>query len=245
MKTRAVIVDDELNAIRTLEILIATHCPELEVIATASSVGDAVNTISSLKPDLVFLDIEMPTGSGFEVIERLKGQKFKLIFTTAYEQYAHKAFKVEAIDYLLKPIDREELKNAVAKVGTADSVNLSINELTKLLTANHNTDNKIAIPTNEGFTIVNAEEIVRVESDSNYSWFILNGDRRLLVSKTLKEAEVQLEKFGFIRVHNSHLINQNQIEKYVKTEGGYLVLKDGTEIPISKRKRLEVLRLFE
>lgn len=244
MKTRAILVDDELNALRTLEILISTYCPDLEIIAKASSVNDAVTLIRELKPDLVFLDIEMPTGSGFEVIERLNGQKFKLIFTTAYEQYAHKAFKVEATDYLLKPIDREELKRAVHKVVNMDSVNISLNELSKLLTPNQ-ADNKIAIPTNEGFTVVNTDEIIRVESDSNYSWFVLSGDRKILVSRTLKEAETQLEKFGFIRVHNSHLINQNQIEKYIKTEGGYLVLKDGTIIPISKRKRLEVLRLFE
>lgn len=240
MKWKTILVDDEINALKSLEILIGENCPELEIISCSSDLNEAIAQIKEQQPDIVFLDIEMPDGSGFEIIEKTKEVPYKVIFTTAYEQYALKALKANASNYLLKPIDQQELKAAVA----------GLDKLLKIvqLAAIHSSSTeeiKISLPVNNGFLLVQTNEIIRVESDSNYCWFHLNGKEEVLACKTLKAVEAQLSPFGFLRVHNSHLVNMEYIEKYIKTNGGSLILSDQSEIPVSRRKKEEVINLLK
>ncbi|MGV3631792.1 MAG: LytR/AlgR family response regulator transcription factor [Bacteroidota bacterium] len=242
MKIKAVIVDDEVLAITSLSILIEEHFKNVEIVGRASNVDQGVELVEKLRPDILFLDIEMPSGSGFEVVERTAYIKYKLIFTTAYNEYAVKAFKVNAIDYLLKPIDEIELIKAMQKaIDQRAEINNRF-DFSKLLSGIDQM--RISIPTKEGYDLIDCNELIRVESDSNYTWFHFNNKNKILVSKTLKEVEKQLEKFSFIRVHNSHLVNQKYIIRYIKSDGGYLILSDNAMIPVSKQKRQALLDLI-
>lgn len=227
---RVFIVDDEINAIKSLEYLIKEHCPKLQIIGQAESVQEAISAIEKLNPDLVFMDIEMPTGSGFEVVEKTQHLDYKLIFTTAYDQYAIKAFKVNAQDYLLKPIDAIELIKAVNKISTHATY-----PDTKI--------DKLSIPTNEGFQLIAFEKILRLVSESNYTHIFLVDGTKYLVAKTLKDFENSLGT-GFLRVHNSHLINIQEVNKIIKADGGFIVMSDASMIPISKPNKQQVFDLF-
>lgn len=241
MKIKAVIVDDEALAITSLSILIEEHFKNIEIVGSAGSVSSGVELVERHRPDIVFLDIEMPSGSGFELVEKTSYLKYKLIFTTAYNEYAVKAFKVNAIDYLLKPIDEIELIKAVQKVIEQRAESNRV-DFSKLLSGKDT--QRISIPTKEGYDLIDCNDLVRVESDSNYTWFHFTSKNKTLVSKTLKDVEKQLEKFNFIRVHNSHLVNPKYIIRYIKSDGGYLILSDNAMIPVSKQKRQALLDLI-
>lgn len=243
---KALIVDDEKNCSEALQILLQENCPGVTVIGVAHSGMEALAMIEAHQPQLVFLDIEMPHMTGFQVLERLPRINFELIFTTSYDQYAIKAFKFSALDYLLKPIDREELERAVAKV-TEKLAAVLPQQLAILLQKINQPSlsaQRIALPTLQGLEMVPVSAIIRCAANSNYTEFYLTGKRKILVSRTLKEAEEMLEEYGFLRVHHSHLVNLNEAVRYAKGEGGYLVMSDGTTVDVSRsRKELLLQRL--
>ena len=236
---KAIIVDDEPNCCKTLSILLNRYCPEVEISGAYHNGMEALQAINTLPPDLVFLDVEMPRMNGFEMLEKLPSINFHLIFTTSYDQYALKAFRFSAIDYLLKPIDRNELQKAVQKIDRRPI--LPANEQLQILLqkALHPAGviNKIALPTMEGLQMVFIDTIIYCESDDNYTVLIFKDNKKIVVSRTLKEVEEMLEEHSFMRVHRSYLVNINEIEKYVKGEGGYLVMSDGSNIDVSRSKK--------
>ena len=240
----AIIVDDEAHSYKTLDAMLKRYCPEVNIIATCTNGANALKAIQQLHPDLVFLDVEMPRMNGFEMLEQLPSINFHLIFTTSYDQYALKAIRFSAIDYLLKPIDREELKSAVEKV--KDRIQIPVPQQLEILLQKFRQPsipvNKIALPTMEGLQMIPIETIVSCESDDNYTLLKLKSGKKLLVTRSLKEIEESLEQHSFIRVHRSYLINLNEIEKYIKGEGGYLVMSDGTTIDVARNKKEVLLK---
>lgn len=236
---KAIIVDDEPYCCESLATLLERYCPEVKVAGICSNGLDALKTIHQQQPDLVFLDVEMPKMNGFEMLEQLPAVNFDLIFTTSYDKYALKAIRFSAIDYLLKPIDREELQKAVQKV-TQRSQRPIAQQLEILMQKINNSSapfSRIALPTMEGLQMVPVDSIVCCESDSNYTTLLMKNKQKLIVSRTLKDIEEMLEEHGFVRVHHSHLVNLNEVEKYVKGEGGYLVMSDGTTVDVSRSKK--------
>ena len=239
---RAIIVDDEKNCCEALELLLKDSCTEVEVIAIANSGAEAIQKINKLQPQLVFLDIEMPHMNGFQLLETLQIINFQLIFTTSYDQYAIKAIKFSALDYLLKPVDREELEKAVQKVVSKINTNIP-QQLEVLLQKVYQPSipvQRIALPTMQGLEFVPVNSIISCSANNNYTEFFLSNKKRILVSRTLKEIEEILEGYAFFRVHHSHIINLNEIVRYIKGEGGYLIMSDGSTVDVS-RSRKELL----
>jgi two-component system LytT family response regulator len=239
MKT--IIIEDEQKSREMLAGIIKKNCPTVDIVGLAKNVKEGVDLIKSLNPDLVFLDVSMPDGSGFDLLEQVQGNKFELIFATASDQYAIRAIKYSACDYLLKPIDIDELKVAVDKAGqkkaiappTMENLQFLIQQLKKP------DDNfqKITLPTGNAFEIVNLKDIIRCEADTSYTIFYLSDKRKLMVSAGLKHYEDLLPEHDFIRVHHHHLINMNHVQRFLKVDGGYAVMSDGTQIEISRRKK--------
>jgi two-component system, LytTR family, response regulator len=239
---KAIIIDDEMHCRKTLSILLKEYCPDVQVIEQCENGEDGVEAIKKSKPDLVFLDIEMPRMNGFEMLEQFSEIPFAVIFTTGYDQYAIKAFRFSALDYLLKPIDHEELKKAVLKVSRQVLYPLP-QQLEILLQKIHHQPaaiNKIALPTMEGLQMIPVDSIVSCASDRNYTAVLLKGKQKIIVSKILKDIEEMLEEYSFLRVHHSYIVNLNEISKYVKGEGGCLVMSDGSSVDVS-RSRKEIL----
>jgi len=240
---KAVIVDDEPFCCSSLVILLERYCPEVKVTGIYHSGDDALQAIPEHHPQIVFLDIEMPGMNGFEMLEKLPVIDFEIIFTTSYDQYAIKAIRFSALDYLLKPIDREELQNAVQKVIHRSHYPLP-QQLEILLQKIHqpiSSAQKIALPSMEGLQMIDVNSIISCASDSNYTIFFIRNKKKIVVSRTLKEIEEMLEEYPFLRVHNSYLINLNEIDKYIKGEGGYLVMSDGSNIDVSRSKKETLL----
>ncbi|RZK68251.1 MAG: response regulator transcription factor [Pedobacter sp.] len=244
MKIKSIIVDDESKSRNNLKQLLSEYCPAVEVIAEADSAANALILIAEHQPDLLFLDIEMGELSGFDLLKLLNGkQTFELIFVTAYDNYGIQAVKACAIDYLLKPINILELSNAVdqaiKQIGPKRE-----NERLKELVANidrKDDEQKIAVPLADKIEFIAVSKIVRLEAEGNYTHFYLDGQKHYLVCKTLKEYQELLESHQFIRSHQSHLINYRKIAAYIKTDGGYIAMEDGSKVPISRQKREEVL----
>lgn len=236
---KAIIVDDEPFCCDALQLLLEKYCPEVKVSEVCHSGESALIAIKELKPQIVFLDIEMPKMSGFEMLEKLPEINFNLIFTTSYDQYAIKAIRFSALDYLLKPVDREELQQAVQKVvnRSKDQIPQQLKILLQKISQPPARVQRIALPTMEGLQLIPIDSIVSCSSSSNYSIFHLKDNQKITVSRTLKETEEMLEEHSFIRVHNSFVVNLNEISKYVKGEGGYLVMSDGTTIDVSRSKK--------
>jgi two-component system LytT family response regulator len=238
----AIIIDDERHSCDALNMLLAKCCPQVQVAAICNSAAEGIKKIHELKPQLVFLDIEMPHMNGFQLLEQLPAINFEIIFTTSYDQYAITAFKFSALDYLLKPVDREELEKAVQKV--SNKVNPPVSQQLEILLQKINHPavpvQRIALPTMQGLEFVPVDSIISCTSSNNYTEFALADKKRILVSRTLKEAEDMLAGYSFLRVHNSHVVNLNAITRYVKGEGGYLMMTDGSTIDVS-RSRKEVL----
>ncbi|MFT4759131.1 MAG: two-component system LytT family response regulator [Paraglaciecola sp.] len=241
----AIIIDDIPTAIDNLKRDLAIYCPDIEVIATASGVVTGAKLLKKATSDLLFLDIQMQDGSGFDLLEILPKINFKLIFTTASDAFAIRAFKFSAIDYLLKPIDPDELTVAVKKATnqlseSAENVNALLENV-----KDKNAPTRMALHTLEKIHVAEIKEILRLESTGNYTQFFFLDGTKLLVTKTLKEFDKLLADNGFIRIHQSHLINLKQIKEYVKVDGGYIVMKGGSKVPVSVRKRPLVVKALE
>jgi two-component system LytT family response regulator len=243
---KCIIIEDEARGRNALSHLISEYSDRLALIGMAENGEQGKTLIEQLQPDLIFLDVEMPHKNGFEMLSELGDYHFDIIFTTAYDQYAIKAFKFSAIDYLLKPIDADELDEALRKVFEKHQKKSSIQPSVEALLYNikqlQGQPKKLALPTIDGIILTDIKDIVRCESDGNYTRFFLMGQKPLMVSKTLKDYEELLEQEDFIRVHHSHLINLWHLKKYVKGEGGMAVMNDGSEVEISRRKKEHFLQ---
>ncbi|MFB6343542.1 LytR/AlgR family response regulator transcription factor [Saccharicrinis sp. FJH62] len=241
---RIVIIDDEPKARETIRNILALSTANLMVVGEAGDVESARQLIESKKPDLVLLDINLPDGSGFDILKHFDAIDFKIVFITAHEEYAVKAFKYSALDYILKPVTASDLLDAVKKA--EDTINKEDHSL-KLNALLHNLDKlkKIVLKTAESIHIVNVPQIIRCEADVNYTIFHLSGRQKLIVSKPLKEYDELLSYAGFFRPHQSHLVNMEHILRYDKNDGGYLVMDDHSEVPVATRKRDDLFRLFE
>ena len=243
----ATIVDDEPYCCEALATLLERYCPEVKVLDICYSAAKALRSIEEKKPDILFLDIEMPYMSGFELLEKLPEIDFKLIFTTSYDQYAIKAIRFSALDYLLKPIDREELQKAVQKVlaHLAHPLPQQIEILLQKLSHPSIAVNKIAIPTMDGLQMIFVESIISCAADSNYTVLLLKNKQKIVASRTLKEIEELVEDYSFARVHHSWLVNLNEVEKYFKGEGGYLLMSDGTTVDVSRSRKEMLLKKLQ
>lgn len=236
-------IDDEIHCRKTLGMLLKEYCPDVQVTEQCEDAESGLTAIQRHKPHLVFLDIEMPNMNGFEMLEKLPEIHFEIIFTTSYDQYAIKAIRFSALDYLLKPVDPKELQRAVQKVAERLQHPLP-QQLEILLQKLHQPASniqKIALPTMEGLQMIAVNSIISCASDSNYTVFFLKNKQKLIVSRPLKEIEEMLEEYSFLRVHNSHLVSLNEIDKYVKGEGGYLVMTDGSTVDVSRSKKETLL----
>jgi two-component system, LytTR family, response regulator len=240
----ATIVDDEHDCCESLTMLLEKYCPEVKVLDICYSAEQAIQSIKEQTPQILFLDIEMPFMNGFELLEELGNVNFELIFTTSYNQYAIRAIRFSALDYLLKPIDRDELQKAVQKVAQRNQRPLpqQFDLLLQKLKQPTIPVTKIAIPTLEGFQLLAVETIISCESAGNYTHVFLTNKRKITASRILKEMEEMLENFPIIRVHHSYMININEVERYVRGEGGYLVMSDGSTINVSRNRKDFLLR---
>lgn len=236
---RSIIVDDEMKSRESLKILLEEFCENVEVLAVCQNVAEGVEAIRTHKPDVVFLDIQMQRETGFDLLVQIKPIDFEVIFTTAYTEYAIKAFKFSAIDYLLKPINIEELKKAVDKVEKKLNSRISerVEQLIQNLRPTSMQNFKLALPTSDGLIFVKVDDIIYCEASSNYTEIYTIDGKKHLVSRTLKEYEDLLVEHNFFRIHNSHLINLGSIKKYVRGEGGYVIMSNDKTLDVSKRKK--------
>jgi two-component system LytT family response regulator len=244
---KAIIIDDERSAIDVLRLALEKYCPEVQVLATCQGGAEGIEAIKALEPDIVFLDIEMPNVNGFDVLNATQQLDFKVVFTTAYDQFAIKAFKFSAFDYLLKPIDLEELMSTVAKL-KKEQYALNSKKLEQLylhLNAQMGGGQKIGLPVGDAYEFIPYADIIRCESDSNYTYVFLVDKRKLTLSKTLKDVEDAIRHPDFFRIHHSHLINLTHIKKFYKHEGGYVVMDDGQVVNISRAKKTEFVELMK
>lgn len=242
---RSFIVEDEKKSRDALVHLLAQNCPEVEIAGFAENVKDAAEALPKVQPDLIFLDVMLPDGSGFDVLEKLHGLQAGLIFTTASEKFAIKAIKYSALDYLLKPIEAAELKAAVQKVVERKNALTTDKNLASLLENIKKSEeqySKITLPTGNAYEVVAVKDIVRCEANDNYTNIYLAGGKKFLVSGTLKHYEELLPEKDFVRVHHSHLINMNHMLRFLKEDGGYAVMSDGSKVEISRRKKEDFMK---
>ncbi|MFN8305663.1 MAG: LytTR family DNA-binding domain-containing protein [Ferruginibacter sp.] len=243
---KAILVDDELNSLQNLQQKLVEFCPDVEILAATQKPEEAIRLVRELKPDLLFLDIEMPRMNGFRMLEEIEDITFEIIFTTAYNHYAVDAIRISAFDYLTKPIAIGDLQHAVERLSKQKQLQTR-DKLGLLRQSLHNSksqDEKIAIPTGEGLEFIPIHSILYIESSSNYSKLFLQGGKNILVTKLLKDFEDMLVPYRFYRIHNSHLINLRYIEKYIKGEGGQVRLSNGTVLDVSRRKKEEFIKLI-
>ena len=243
---QAIIIDDEPHCIDWLGNLLCNEYQDrIEVTGTGNTVNEGIKLISNLRPELLFLDVQIGDKTGFDLLRQLNERSFDVIFTTAYDKYAIQAIKFSAIDYLLKPIDKDELELAVNKLFVEISRKTTTAKMNTLL---HNLERKndglkkIMVPINTGFELLNVSDIIRCESHINYTTFHLKGNRKILVAKTLKEFEELLSDYNFFRIHNSHLVNLSSVKSYRKGKGGSVILSDETEIEVSSRRKDDFLK---
>ncbi|MBL7766816.1 MAG: response regulator [Chitinophagaceae bacterium] len=252
MKT--LIIDDEANSRNTLRNLLTRLCPDVEILAEATRAEEGLALIRLYKPDLIFLDIEMPGKNGFDLISALQPESISVIFTTAFHQYAVKAFRFSAIDFLLKPIDPDELVQAVDKFKKSQNQATSPEQLSLLTqlwekmndrpAVNRRMDQKLALSNQDGIHIVNISDIVWCEALGSYTRIYFSNKSNMVVSRIIKEFEEMLSEYHFIRVHNAYLVNAHCIVRYIKGDGGQIILSDGHEVEVSRRKKDEVLQVI-
>lgn len=236
---KAIIIDDEAKSRDVLESLISKFVEGVSVVATADSVATGINAINKHEPDLVFLDIEMPRRDGFELLSSFDPITFEVVFITAHEQYAHKAFRTSAVDYLLKPVDINLLQEAVERVKekrSKEKVNRNIQVFLNNLKSKQE-NQQIALATSDGLIFVKIDNIVYLRGDGAYTYFFLKSGERITVSKNLKEYEDLLQDYDFYRVHKSFLIHMREMTKYVRGDGGYVVMSNGASVDVSKRRK--------
>ncbi len=246
MKKKVLIIDDENRTRDFVKKMIDSFQLDLEVFTDGENVETGIEAINRIQPDIVFLDIQMPDGTGFDVLNSLETKKFEVIFITAYQEYAIKAIKFSALDYILKPIDAEELHSAI--LTAIDSVDFKKEDLQyEALENNIQPGNrrKLVLKTQECVYIVDLSEIIRCEADKNYTFFFLNSGKKILVSRTLKDFETMLNGYGFFRIQQSHLINLDYLDRYDKHQGGAIIMKDGSALPLSPAKKDQFFKLLE
>lgn len=243
---KGIIVDDELSAIKSLKWEIENFCENVKISDSFTSPLEAISAINYLKPDCVFLDIEMPEMDGFQLLTKLVYRDFDLIITTAYDNYAIRAFKESAIDYLLKPIDTDDLIKSISKIRKNKENSQLGKELQKVLGtfSINNSASKIALPLTGKIVYFDLEEIIYCKADGNYTEIYLKGNKREILSKKIKNVEELINNNNFFRVHNSFLVNIQHIREYIKGDGNYLVLDDQTKIPVSRSKKEEILQIL-
>jgi len=244
---KATIIDDELHCRKTLGMLLKEYCPDVQVIGQCDNAETGLEAIKKLKPDVVFLDIEMPHMNGFEMLEQFSVIPFAVVFTTGYDQYAIKAFRFSALDYLLKPIEPKELIAAVHKIQTQKKLP-EAEQFQMLLGRMQNKENifpKIPLPTSDGYELIPVEQILFCEADDNYTYFHLKNKKKIIACRMLKEVEEQLNEFPFfVRVHHSYILNIKEATKYVRGEGGYVVMSDGSSVNVSRSRKEVLLKWF-
>nr|MDA3852740.1 LytTR family DNA-binding domain-containing protein [Bacteroidales bacterium] len=244
-KLTTIIIDDEPRARETIKNMLMLYCPELDLVGEAVSVASGLELIRKIKPEVVLLDIQMSDGSGFDLLKQLDAINFALVFITAFDEYAVKAFKFSAIDYLLKPIDPDELISTMERIKLHkknEGIDLSVvlNNLRNLKKENK----KLVLKTTESIFVVGVQDIIRCESSGNYTHFYLTNEKPILVSHTLKEYEEMLKEHSFIRVHQSHLVNLEHIKRYDRSDGGMLVMTDNKTVPVATRKKDMLLNVL-
>ena len=245
---RTVIIDDEIKARETIKSMLATYCQDVEVVAMADSVSEGIKVLEKVTPELVFLDIKMGDGTGFDLLRQVKDLNFFLVFITAFEEFAIRAIKFSALDYILKPLDPDELVTAVSKAKHAiqkENMAMRLDALFENLDLLNNNNKKIVLKTTNSVHLVNLSDIIRCESEKNYTHFYTIDGEQITVSKTLKEFNELLDDFSFYRVHQSHLINLTHVKRYEKQEGGYLVMDDESKIPVSFRRKEDLMKVFK
>lgn len=240
----AIIVDDEEKSRITLRNFLTRYCPDISLADEADGVDSGLKSIRRHQPDVVFLDVEMNDGTGFDLLNLLKPVTFKVIFITAFDSYALKAFNFSAVDYLLKPIDPARLVEAVNKLNSASPNDLLHKKLEALL-ENKVSIEKIALPEIDGLVMVKIKEIIRCESESNYTRFYLKSGKTHLSTKTLKEYDEMFSGLNFCRIHKSHLININFVSRYIKGEGGAVIMEDSTELEVARRRKDDLLQMLK
>jgi two-component system LytT family response regulator len=244
---RTVIIDDEYHIRDTLVNMLEMNCPDVRVVGQASGVVSGIATIKELQPELVFLDIQMKDGTGFDLLQAMPTIDFKVVFVTAYDHYALQAFRFSAVDYLLKPVNPEQLKEAVTRAGNLihEDFNKQMKVLEENLKSVTNNNKKIILRTAESIHLLDVGNIICCDSDSSYTTVHTVEGEKIIVSKTLKDYEEMLTECGFYRVHKSYLINLTHIKRFDRQDGGYIVLTNGLKIPVASRKRDEMLGMLE
>lgn len=245
---RTIIIDDEEKARKTIINYLSIYCQNVEIVAQAENVEGGYNAIIQNKPDLVLLDINMPDGSGFDLLNKFSNIDFKIIFITAYEEYAVKAFKFSALDYLLKPVNPKELIDAIEKARIVidnEAFELRYKAFVSNFDNKSKTERKLVLKTSESIYVLETKDIVRCEADGSYTTFYISDGRKILVSRNLKEFEEMLNEFQFFRPHHSHLVNLNFMLSFEKRDGGHIVMKDKSEVPVSTRRKDDLLKLFD
>lgn len=243
---RAIIIDDEKHSRETLKNLIEIYCVGVDIIGLAATINESIKMISTLKPELVFMDIELQSGTGFDILTNLPEVDFEVIFTTAFDQYAIKAVKFSSLDYLLKPIDIEELQRAVEKAKRIKNKQDYARQLQNLIqNLQHPKESKICLATSDGFEFIHTKEIIYCEANGSYTTFVLTENRKVLVSKHLKEYENLLSEHQFMRVHNSYLINLREVKKYSKSDGGYITMNNNDIVSISRSKKEDFIMAMQ
>ncbi len=238
---KALIIEDEQKSREMLSEILKKYYPQIAILGLAKNVAEAVDLIEKTKPNLLFLDISMPDGTGFDVLEKTLGHKFDIIFTTATDKHALKAIKYSACDYLLKPIDLDELGTAIKRLEQKRSLSIpSMDNLQFLIQNLKRADDnytKITLPTGNAFEIVPVKDIIRCEADGSYTNFFLVSGKKLMVSASLKHYEDLLPENDFIRIHHHHLVNMNHVIRFLKEDGGYAIMSDNSKLEISRRKK--------
>lgn len=247
-KLKAILIDDEKGSLESLTFELREYCPEVDVIAASQDPKEGLHLVQKWSPDLLFLDIEMPGMNGFELLQQLADVSLNVIFVTAYDQFAIRAFDFNAIDYLLKPVRKTKLISAVQKVIDRQQPKLDKSGLEALIQniriQSHAGLENIALPTHDGFTMVHINDITHLGAESNYTWVYLTNQKKYLVTKTLKDMEEMLMFPQYFRAHKSFLVNLNHVDRYIRGQGGYLVMKDHNQIPVARAQKAELLRML-
>lgn len=246
---KAILIDDERSSLESLSFELEAYCPDVEVIATCRNPHEGIKEIKERKPDLVFLDIEMPEMNGFELLQELPAIPFDVIFVTAYDQFAVRAFEFNAVDYILKPVRKVKLVQAVQKVLERKQHQFDPSQLMALMQnlqlQSKSGLEKIALPVGEGFSMVHVNDISYLKAESNYTWVFLETKEKHLIAKTLKEIEALLNFPQYFRAHKSYLVNLNHVDKYVRGQGGYLVTSGGEQIPVARSQKSDLIQLLK
>jgi len=244
---KVVIIDDELNAREIIAETLLANCENVSLVGTADNIKTGIRAIELNKPDIVLLDVQMPDGTGFDLLSQIGEINFKVIFITAHQEFAMQAFKFSALDYILKPVDAQELSSAIKKASDTlehKNISLNMNALENNMRHPSKESKKLILKSSDQIHAINVKDIIRCESDGNYTRFILNDGRKLLATKILKEFDEMLQGYGFFRAHQSHLINIDYFETYKKSDGGTVIMRDKSEIPLASRKKEAFLKLL-